>query len=67
MNYDQALAEYHRTAKEVYAFTKNLMAVISPSYPHKAALAAAKAAHSEAWNILRAAKSANLAQDRGQA
>jgi hypothetical protein len=67
MNYNQALAEYHRTAKEVYAFTKDLMAVISPSYPHKSSLDAAKAAHIEAWNILRAAKSAKLAQERSQA
>jgi hypothetical protein len=54
--YDQALAEYHRTAKELYAFTKDLMAAVSPSYPHRAALNAARKAHDDAWDALRAAK-----------
>ncbi len=56
MTYAQALAEYHRTAKELYAFTKDMLAVVSPSYPHKAALNAAREAHSAAWDALRAAK-----------
>ncbi|CAB4200452.1 hypothetical protein UFOVP1355_46 [uncultured Caudovirales phage] len=66
-NYDQALAEYYRTANELYAFTKDMLAVLSPSYPHMSALEAAKAAHAEAWDNLRAARSAKLAQERGQA
>lgn len=56
MNYDQALAEYHATAKALYAFTKDLMAAVSPSYPHRAALNAAREAHNAAWDALRAAK-----------
>jgi hypothetical protein len=59
-NYEQALAEYHATAKALYAFTKDMFAVVSPSYPHKAALNAAREAHNAAWDALRAAK-------RGQA
>jgi hypothetical protein len=59
-NYEQALAEYHKTAKILYSFTKDMFAVVSPSYPHRAALEAARKAHNAAWDALRAAK-------RGQA
>jgi len=59
-NYEQALDEYHKTAKILYSFTKDLLWVCSPSYPHRAALEAAREAHNAAWNALLAAK-------RGQA
>lgn len=60
MTYEQALAEYHKTAKILYSFTKHLLWACSPSYPHRAELEAARAAHNAAWDALRAAK-------RGQA
>jgi hypothetical protein len=60
MTYEQALAKYHRTAKELYAFTKDLMAALSPSYQYKEALSAARDAHRAAWDQLVAVK-------RGQA
>jgi hypothetical protein len=66
MNYEQALAEYHRTNDELWAFTIDLMAVLAPSYPHITELNAARAAHSEAWDNLQAARSAKLAQERGK-
>jgi hypothetical protein len=56
MTYAQALAEYHATAKALYAFTKDMLAAASPSYPHRAALNAARKAHNDAWDALRAAK-----------
>lgn len=54
--YDQALAEYYRTAEVLHSFTKDLLWVCSPSYPHRAELEAARAAHNAAWDALRAAK-----------
>jgi len=56
MTYEQALAEYHKTAKILYSFTKDLLWACSPSYPHRAALEAAREAHNAAWAALRAAK-----------
>jgi hypothetical protein len=56
MTYEQALAEYHKTAKILYSFTKDLFWACSPSYPHRAALEAAREAHNAAWDSRRAAK-----------
>ena len=58
--YDQALAEYYRTGKILYSFTKDMFRACSPSYPHREALEVARKAHNAAWDALRAAK-------RGQA
>lgn len=56
MTYEQALAEYYRTAEILYSFTKDMLRACSPSYPHREALEAAKAAHNAAWDALREAK-----------